>query len=130
MSSFTSPLIVSPTQDRQTWKLARQFSYHIGSKYSRNYIRVPEGFETDFASIPKILIWTFPWWAKFSKPSIVHDWLYNRHQIMSDWIKRKEADDVFLEAMLVDFRNHKSGKLVAYLEYFAVRIFGFLAWKR
>lgn len=47
---------------------------------------------------------------------------------MGEPITRKKADDVFLEAMLIDFRHHKSGKFIAYLEYWGVRRFAWLAW--
>ena len=128
MSSFTSDLIVTPMPDGSKWKILRPFTYRIGSRYSRKMVTIPIGRETDFASIPKILLPLLPFWAKYSKPSPVHDELYRVKKIMGKPITRKRADDVFLEAMLIDFRSHKSGKIVAYLEYHAVRLFGFLAW--
>ena len=133
MSSFTSPLSVSPMPDGKRWKLTRPFTYRIGSKYSKRFVRVPTGFRTDFASIPKILRWLLflllPFWAKYSKAPILHDWLYKTHQIMGKTITRKEADDIFLEAMKVDWQHHKSRYFVAYLEYWAVKLFAFFAWK-
>ena len=128
MSSFTSPLIVSPMPDGRNWKLARPFSYHIGSRHSRKVITVLKDFVTDFASIPKFLFWLLPWWAKFNKPSVLHDWLYTVRTIMGKAITRKEADDIWLEAMFVDFRHHISGHIVALIEYWAVRLFGWFVW--
>jgi len=128
MSSFTSLLVVSPMPDGRNWKLFRPFTYHIGSKYSRRFIRVAAGFITDFASIPKFIFWLLPWWAKFSKPSVLHDWLYRVKAIIGELITRKEADDIFYEAMLICFRHHKLGPAVAFIEYWAVRIFGWVAW--
>ena len=80
MSSFTSPLIVSPMSSGRDWKLHRSFTYHIGGKYSKKFVRVPAGFKTDFASIPKFL-WWLPYWAKFNKASILHDYLYRVKEI-------------------------------------------------
>jgi len=128
MSSFTSPLIVSPMPDGKRWKLIRSFTYRIGKKYSRRYVRVHTGFVTDFASIPKLLLPLLPSWAKVNKPSPIHDFLYRHKQIMGEPITRKRADDVFYEAMLIDFRYHKSGKFIASLEYWAVRLFAWMAW--
>ena len=91
---------------------------------------MPREFVTDWASIPKFIFWLLLYWAKFNKASVLHDWLYETRQIMGDWITRKEADNVWLEAMLIDFRQHRFGKLVALLEYKAVRLFAFLAWKK
>ena len=130
MSSFTSELWVSPLPDGRRWKLLRSFSYHVGSRNSRQVIKVPKGRETDFASIPKIFLPLLPFWAKYSKPSPIHDELYRVKAIMGKPITRKKADRVFLEAMLTDFKSHKQGKAVAYLEYWAVRLFGWLSWHK
>jgi len=128
MSSFTSVLIVSPQPNGKDWKLARSFTYHIGSKYSQSYIRVPAGFITDFATIPKCFLWWLPYWAKYQKAPVIHDWLYNVKKIMGNPITQKKADDIFLEAMLIEWRHHKSRRIIAYMEYFAVRLFGGLYW--
>jgi hypothetical protein len=132
MSSFTTPLSVSPLGDGVTWELLKPFVYHIGSKFSRHYIRVPTGFKTDFASVPKIFRFFLPEWAKFSKAPVLHDWLYRKPIIVgkrTHEISRKEADKIFLEAMYVDWRNHKSRYFIAKIEYWAVRIFGGFAWR-
>ena len=122
MSSFTTPLSVTPLSDGRRWRLTRSFTYHIGSKASRRYIRVPRGFETDFASVPKFL-WFLPYWAKYSKAPVLHDWIYEQQEMT-----RTEADKIFLEAMMVDWRKHRSRYAVAYIEYIAVRLFGSLMW--
>ena len=44
-------------------------------------------------------------------------------------VTRKYADVVFLEAMLVAWRKHPSGKAIAWMEYAGVRAFGWLAWR-
>ena len=80
MSSFTTPLTVSPLHDGHRWRLVFQFQYHVGRRYSREVIKVPAGFITDFASIPKFL-WFLPSWAKFNKASILHDHLYQVKKI-------------------------------------------------
>jgi len=128
MSSFTSPLLVELMSSGRNWKVARRFTYRIGKKYSRRFISIYTGFETDFASIPKFILPFLPDWAKFNKPSPLHDYLYRNKMVMGKPITRKKADDIFLEAMLIDFRYHKSGKIVARLEYLAVRLFAWMAW--
>jgi len=135
MSSFTSPLIVSPLLDGKSWRLYKSFTYRIGSRYSKRKIAVPSGFITDFASIPKFIFWLLPWWSKFSKAPVLHDWLYREKQItegrMFRAITRKQADDIFYEAMLLSFRMHGiMGKFIARIEYWSVRIWGWLAWER
>ncbi len=122
MSSFTTPLIVSPMDNGRDWELQAKFTYHVGSKFSRKWVHVPAGFVTDFASVPKFL-WFLPNWAKYSKAPILHDYIYKYH-----CYTRKQADDIFLEAMHVDWSTHKSRRFVAHLEYIAVRLFGMWAW--
>ena len=129
MSSFTTPLHVSPTDNGKNWELTRAFTFRIGSKYSNQYIRVPQGFVTDFASIPKCLIWLLPDWAKFNKAPVLHDYLYRNKVIMGEIITRKQADDIFLEAMLINWRGYPKRFFVANVEYYAVRIFSWLAWR-
>ena len=128
-SSFTSPLVVSPMPDGRRWKLVFPFRYHVGTRYSKEYVAVPAGFETDFASIPKFL-WWLPYWAKYCKPPVLHDWLYTVKEIMGRPITRKRADEIFYEGLLIDWRYHKSGHILAATEYWVVRLFGWLAWQR
>ncbi len=123
MSSFTTPLIVSPMDDGRNWELKAKFTYHIGSKFSRKWVNVPAGFVTDFASVPRIFFF-LPGWATYSKAPILHDWLYGTQTLMGKPITRKKADQIFLEVMHVDWRTHKSRYFVAHLEYIAVRLFG------
>lgn len=120
MSSFTSELIVSPCHDGRKWKLARPFGYHVGSRNSRNVIHVPKGFLTDFASVPQFLWSWLPYWGKYGKAAIIHDYLYQTKPTT-----RKEADRIFLEAMIIAGTSPKR----AYLMYLGVRLFGWLAWK-
>ncbi len=140
MSSFTSPLVVTPLEDGRNWKLVLPFRYHVGTRYSKDVIAVPVGFRTDFASIPKFLLVILPLWAKFNKAPILHDFLYRtngkwKHSVVN-WVNnypyncdRKQADKIFLEAMLIAWRDKKIGKFVAYLEYYGVRLFGWMAWR-
>ena len=127
MSSFTTPLVVSPLPDGRRWRLFFQFGYDVGYKGSSDRITVPAGFVTDFASIPKFL-WFLPYWAKYCKPPIIHDWLYQQKRIRGVPITRKGADQIFYEALLIDWRHHASGRFLALVEYYAVRTFGWLAW--
>ena len=123
MSKFTDDmLVVTPLTDGKRWMVLEDFSYDIGKLDSGITILVKAGFRMDFASIPKFLF-IFPYWAKYNKAPVLHDWLY-QCQIGS----RKRADEIFLEAMLVEFRHKKLGKFIAYLEYYGVRAFGWIPW--
>lgn len=55
---------------------------------------VPEGFETDFASVPRILVWLIPRYGKWTKAAILHDWLW-REAIPKRLVSPPDADGLF-----------------------------------
>jgi len=80
-------------------------------------LEAPEGFVTDFASIPR------PLWRMDSPiehdivlPSVIHDWLYELRG--STGISRKQADDIFYRAM----RDEGAPLWKAWSRYWAVRV--------
>ncbi len=119
MSSFTSPLVVSPLVDGRRWKLVFQFGYDVGHKGSVDRITVPAGFVTDFASTPSPIWWLIPPWGKYGKAAVVHDYLY-----LVKTRTRKEADGIFREAMVV----LGVPEWQVFVMYWAVRAFGWPAW--
>lgn len=67
-------------------------------------IVVPKGFETDFASIPRLLRFIYPVNGRHRCAAVVHDYLYYKAgRIVVDGTAisytRKQADLIFLEAM-------------------------------
>lgn len=117
---FMTPLKVE-LSDGDRWRLAEEFTFYTET-LSKNkvYFTVPKGFETDFASVPKIFLSFLRWRDKFNKAAVVHDWFYN-----TKTISRKQADKIFLELMLVlGIEKYK-----AYIFYYIVRLFGWLRWK-
>ncbi len=121
MSSFTTPLVVSPMPDGRKWRLVKPFVYHVGSEHSRDIIKVKAGFITDFASIPWIFWSWLPSWGKYGKAAVLHD-----HCYQTQCKTRKEADDIFLEAMIVSGTKKWKAKLM----HKGVRWFGWLAYRR
>lgn len=108
MSSFTKPLRVEAVDERN-WKLLEEFDYYIGELDSDEYVSVPVGYETDFATIPQIFWSIIPPWGKYGKAAVIHDFLctdgYYFRVVdgakLQVPVTRKEADDIFLEAMTV-----------------------------
>jgi hypothetical protein len=80
---------------------------------------VPEGFETDLASIPRGLWNILPKSAGYDKAAVIHDYLY-----AMNGVTRKQADDVLYEAMGVLNVNGAKKRLV----YWGVRVGGGPAW--
>lgn len=121
MSSFTDPLFVEvlqkEVQGRGKAKLIKPFTYHVGSYPSSDIIIVKADHETDFASIPKLLMPILPVMGKASKAAVIHDYL------LDEGIRpRKECDAIFLEAMGV----LEVPPLRKYAMWFGVRIYGIL----
>jgi hypothetical protein len=116
-----TPLKVELESNGKKWRLSEKFVVYteqLGEE--KVWIEVEEGFETDFASIPKIFMPFLEWKDKFNKAAVVHDWLYNTKKF-----NRKTADRIFLELQLALGIN----KFKAYLFYFIVRAFGWTHWR-
>jgi len=122
MSSFNRSLDVrkvkSPTG--RLWMVLRDFTYHVGSLQSDDTIVVPQGFLTDFASVPRFFWRIIPPDGEYTQAAVLHDFLYSIQDR-----ERKASDKIFLEAMSVlEVPKWKRGVM-----YRAVRYFGWLAWK-
>lgn len=81
---------------------------------------VPAGFDTDFASIPKLLWWLFYPIGKWTNAAILHDWFYRGNGVKN----RKEADDEFYNAGLTLGVN----KISMWIMWFFVRCFAWFAY--
>lgn len=102
------------------FELISDYSYIVGNRE----IKVPKGFITDFASVPRVLyIFILPY-GKHSSASLIHDWLYSKECNIKT--TRKEADRIFLKILKEDSVNIFKRKPM----YFAVRLFGWLYYKR
>lgn len=78
---------------------------------------IPKNFETDLASIPRLLWPIFaPQYAGFVAPAILHDYLYR----CDDVINRQFADEVLYSALITeDVTAFTASKF-----FLAVRLFG------
>lgn len=99
----------------ETWVVLEDYIYKD--------IVVPRGFQTDLASIPKIL-WNIiaPFELSTDAP-VVHDFLYHNGGLGK--YTRKQADQIFLELMAKEgvtwWKRH--------VAYRAVRLFAWGSWK-
>jgi hypothetical protein len=115
LNHFLCEPALSPYRDGKTWWLDRALVYE-----GTETVRVPEGFATDFASIPRLFWILLPTWGTYGPAAIVHDWLY-----WTQRCTRQSADDTLLEAMVA---LGVSGWQMAAI-YKAVHLFGGLAWR-
>lgn len=118
MSSFTEPLTVTKINSR-LWKIEREFIYFIGKEDSDEFVVVPIGFTTDFASVPR-LFWTIlPPDGTYTQAAVLHDYLYHTQQY-----SRKRSDEIFYEAMGI----LKVPRWKKWIMYKCVRLFGGKGW--
>ena len=126
MSSFTSKLYITESEETKgSFRVTRAFSFYLGDKDAKKAtglkISVPRNFETNFASVPKLL-WGLipPYHPEYGKTSVLHDYLYSRQLFSS----QKVCDSLFYHSMLV----LGCPRWKAYLMYKAVDLFGKKAW--
>lgn len=109
MSSFTTPLRFEDI-DGDNFCILENFQYDVGEEGSGETVKVPEGFITDLASVPRGLWNLFPKSGKYNKAAVVHDFLYRMRgrnplfkaptNIWQYRIYRKgDVDGIFREAM-------------------------------
>jgi hypothetical protein len=120
MSSFTD-LIVKACPDGKHWELTTPFTYHVGELGGPDMVQVPEGFITDFGSVPQSLWWLVSPIGKARPAYLLHDWLYYTGQR-----SRLVSDAILMEAMEVCGVSWFQRWLV----WKGVRAGGWMAWKQ
>ena len=92
-AQFLTPLRAEQVTE-DDWKLTSSLRYW--SAILNRMVVVPEGFVTDFASVPRL---PFIYWftgGKANAPAVIHDWFYRTN---TEDITRATADALLAEAM-------------------------------
>lgn len=123
MSSFTElPRLIALPPTYKLFKVPNAFEYHVGSEFSLDIVYIPQDFVCDVASIPPIFYSLIGGpLGQYAPAAVVHDRLY-RIQARP----RKEADQIFLEAMSVLGVSFWKRRAM----YLAVRIGGWHPWNK
>jgi len=95
MSQFTTPCIVEVI-GKNLFRLTEPFEYHVGDYPSEQVIKVPIGFITDFASVPRIFWPIISPIDNHAKAAVLHDWMYR-----FNYAKKSVCEKIFYEAMKV-----------------------------
>ena len=103
------------------YRLARPLVYRERINGGGIEVTVPAGFETDFASIPRLLWGLYPPDGSYALPAVAHDYLYRRCGC-----SRFLADAMFRDMM----RAERVPLVRRMLIYYAVRCFGWLFRRR
>ena len=122
---FMQDLVVQAYKPYE-WLLFSHLQYWTLVKGKPELIEVPAGFRTDLASIPRLVRSFIPQNGRHRRAAVVHDYLYRYAGRQDHHWTRKQADDVFREAMEVDgvpgYRR--------FLMYSAVRSWGWNKWRK
>lgn len=118
--TFVNSLYVEEIDD-VNWKLVSDFIVDADGISNRRII-VPIGFETDFASVPRIPIVFELFGNRAHEPAVVHDYLYTLGGSDAD---REYADQV-LRAGIITFNKDS---VLAENMYLGVRAGGASHWK-
>jgi hypothetical protein len=120
-SIFLTELKVQKIGARR-WRLLEDLLFY-SEKY-QGYVMVPAGFETNFASIPRLFWIRFPPVDVYDPAATVHDAAYENQlqTIMGARIYtiKDVADDLFYEGLIACGVNERDAKIM----YRAVRIGG------
>jgi hypothetical protein len=113
MARFLTELHVSLNDGSDTeWTLDKDLVYD--SDLVLNVVVVPSGFETDFASVPRLPFAYLLVGGIGNRAAVVHDYLYS-----TGLYSKEIADNIFLEALTLCGIGWKR-----YPMYWAVRVFG------
>lgn len=115
-------VVLQATDRPGIWRTAEPLEY----RFEGVQLRVPRGFQTDLASVPRILWPILPPWGHYTAAAVLHDWLYIEQAVMGEPISRGFADRAFLEAMK-DLRVRITRRRAMYR---GVRTFGWIPWLR
>ncbi|MDO3649118.1 DUF1353 domain-containing protein [Nocardia mangyaensis] len=72
--------------DAKFWRLTEPLAY----RGAVDTFTVPAGFRTDFASVPRPLVWLIPRYGAYTRAAILHDYLCR-----GDEVDRADADGIF-----------------------------------
>jgi hypothetical protein len=122
MSTFTTPLQVECLDDGRHYRLLAEFDF--ASEVLERIIRVPFGFVTDFASVPRVLWALIPPTGRYSKAAVIHDLAYQCPEMITPIITRLQGDRLLLEGMCA----LRTGWLTRWLIFWGVRAGGWPTW--
>jgi hypothetical protein len=80
--------------DATRWELVDALVY----RGDRDRFVVPAGFRTDFATVPRLVLWLVPRFGAYTLAAILHDWLVTEG-LRTGAVTSREADGIFRRVM-------------------------------
>jgi hypothetical protein len=91
---FDSPTITVRRRSDQLWEVVEPLVY----RGQRDTFVVPAGFPTDFASVPRLVVWLFPRFGRYTLAAVLHDWL-TTEGLRTGVVSSRDADGIFRRVM-------------------------------
>jgi hypothetical protein len=91
---FESTDVVVRRLDDEFWGVEEPLVY----RGRRDRFTVPAGFRTDFASVPRAVVWLIPRFGRYTAAAILHDWLCTVG-IATGQVTSRDADGLFRRVM-------------------------------
>ncbi len=89
---FTGRVVVTPIDDKN-WSVVESFSY---TGRTDTFV-IPAGTKTDFASVPRPVVWLLPRYGHWTKAAILHDYLWSKCRVGE--FNFYDADGLFKRSM-------------------------------
>ena len=121
MAKFITELDCRLQDDDTIWCLDSELVYE--SDMLGNIV-VPSGFQTDFASVPRVPIAYTLFGNRAHHEAVIHDYLYRINSIPQ--ATYSQANDIFLEAM----KCRGKGCFVRYAMYWGVVLGGWASYHK
>ena len=87
---FDTPSLSVRRASDQLWEVLEPLVYHG----NRDTFVVPAGFRTDFASVPRLVVWLIPRFGRYTLAAVLHDWLVTTG-LDSGAVSSRDADGLF-----------------------------------
>ena len=81
-------------RDDDTWLVVEPLVY----RGRTDVFRVPAGFPTDFASVPRVVVWLIPRFGRYTLAAVLHDWLVSEG-LDTGVVSARDADGIFRRVM-------------------------------
>ena len=91
---FESSSVTVRRVDDRRWAVVEELVY----RGRRDRFVVPAGFLTDFATVPRVVVWLIPRFGRYTLAAILHDWLVTEG-LRSGVVTSREADGLFRRVM-------------------------------
>jgi hypothetical protein len=91
---FDSPALTVRRVSDELWEVVAALVYHG----RRDTFVVPAGFRTDFATVPRMVVWLIPRFGRYTLAAVLHDWLTSEG-LRTGVVSSRDADGLFRRVM-------------------------------